>query len=126
MLHVEYQSTVHYGAEVDILRSNSSWHGHGARYDAVLIDAEEGDQPFTVARLRHLLHCHFPNRSAIDIAIVTRFKKPASPLPGRRPWDGCLILEEAAELSFVRLTALIHGALVCPVFHAPEDQKSLL
>ncbi|KAK6997128.1 hypothetical protein R3P38DRAFT_2563781 [Favolaschia claudopus] len=63
------------------------------------------------ARLRSLIRCQLPSGRIVDLAMVQSMKHT-----NWRPktlWDGCLVLEEGKNLSFLLMDFVIRGAFLC-------------
>lgn len=116
-LRIHYQSQDDYRLGLDILRCTQQWHNEQRR-DCVLYDDPNSD--FAFARLRHILRCKLMDSATVDIAVVHRFRRPSPTWAPRIKWDGCMVLEESTEFTFLPMHDVIRGALLCPAFDGPR------
>ncbi|KAK6996123.1 hypothetical protein R3P38DRAFT_3287864 [Favolaschia claudopus] len=109
-VYLEYQSKDDWTTAEDILRCNTNWYNSGPRYDCVLFNS---DQPgIACARLRSLIRCKLPSSRVVDLAVVQNMKR--SKWRPKTSWDGCVVLEEEANLTFLLMDYVIRGALLTP------------
>ncbi|KZV78330.1 hypothetical protein EXIGLDRAFT_634169 [Exidia glandulosa HHB12029] len=120
--YIHYASVEDFRGARDILRCTSSWYGK-PRYDCVLLESDTArPRP---ARLQGLYKCRLmTSADVIDVALVRRFV-PSTWKP-KTKFRGCRVYEESAEHSFVRLSQIIRGAVMCPAFGAPKDTTHYL
>jgi hypothetical protein len=107
---LKYQSVEDWTEATGILRCNLKFHGR-PRFDCAII---HDDAPkLSVARLCNLFRCQLPSGNTLDLALVRRFS--CSKWKPRTIWDGCRVLNEESDTTFIRMDYLLRGALVCPV-----------
>jgi len=116
-LHVNFQSREDYRVGHDILRCTNQWYGRGPRHDCVIIERDD-NEPLAFARLQHLFRCTLEgDRSLVaDIAVVSHFTRPQRHFRPRTAVEGWTVVEEQSSLAFMHLSAVVRGALLCPVF----------
>ncbi|KAK7059317.1 hypothetical protein R3P38DRAFT_2495841, partial [Favolaschia claudopus] len=114
-LYVDFQSTVTWKSQRDVLRCNSSFHNR-PRYDSVIYDAE--DDPLAMGELALVFRCFLPNRHTLDLAMIRPFRS-STWHPKTR--TDCPIRERKSGVMFIALEHVVRGALLCPIFGASRE-----
>jgi hypothetical protein len=96
----------------DILRCNHQFHGQ-ERYDCLL--SESGCSELQFSRLKALLRCKFSSGRLLDVALVHKLTSHAKWKPNTL-WDGCKVLEEDKNSTFLIMDEVVRGALLVPAF----------
>ncbi|KAK6984149.1 hypothetical protein R3P38DRAFT_3232422 [Favolaschia claudopus] len=118
-VYLEYQSKDDWTTAEDILRCHTNWYNSGPRYDCVLFNS---DQPsIACARLRSLIRCELPSSRVVDLAVVQNMKH--SKWRPKTSWDGCVVLEEEGNLTFLLMDYVIRGALLTPAEGPPNSRN---
>ncbi|KAK7016055.1 hypothetical protein R3P38DRAFT_3321527 [Favolaschia claudopus] len=114
-LYVNFQSSVNWKSERDILRCNPSFHNE-PRYDSVIFNAE--DDPLAMGELALIFRCFLPNGVKLDLAMVRPFRR-SSWHPRTR--TDCPIRERKSGVMFIALEHVVRGVLLCPIFGASRE-----
>ncbi|KAK6966928.1 hypothetical protein R3P38DRAFT_2475087, partial [Favolaschia claudopus] len=114
-LYVNFQSSVNWKSERDILRCNPSFHNE-PRYDSVIFNAE--DDPLAMAELALVFRCFLPDGVKLDLAMVRPFRR-SSWHPKTR--TDCPIRERKSGVMFIALEHVVRGVLLCPIFGASRE-----
>ncbi|KZV80209.1 hypothetical protein EXIGLDRAFT_817146, partial [Exidia glandulosa HHB12029] len=110
-LYLYFQSQEDFRQGFDILRCNERFHGQ-PRYDCITYRTADGYLGF--GRLRHIIRCRLSHKRCIDLAVITAFS--ASRWKPNTYWEDCSVYEEDTIFSFVLLSDVFRGALMCPTF----------
>ncbi|EJD44286.1 hypothetical protein AURDEDRAFT_65386, partial [Auricularia subglabra TFB-10046 SS5] len=119
-LHIYYQSQEDLRLGHDILHCSSSFHGQ-ARHDCILYDV---DGVLGFGRLRYLLQCRLSTGQRTDIVAVTLFHD--SRWRPQTMWDDCEVFDEQSKLSFIPLSDVFRGAMMCPAYGSNRPQTYYL
>ncbi|KAK7007202.1 hypothetical protein R3P38DRAFT_3325584 [Favolaschia claudopus] len=114
-LYVNFQSSVNWKSERDILRCNPSFHNE-PRYDSVIFNAE--DDPLAMAELALVFRCFLPDGVKLGLAMVRPFRR-SSWHPKTR--TDCPIRERKSGVMFIALEHVVRGVLLCPIFGASRE-----
>ncbi|KAJ7358239.1 hypothetical protein DFH08DRAFT_802080 [Mycena albidolilacea] len=97
-VQIEFQPTVNWSLQRDILRCNPKFHGR-PRYDCFLYNTES--ELLSFAFLIGLLCCTIPGGPKFDLVFVCHFKN--SKWKPRIFWRGCRVVEECRRPEFLPL-----------------------
>lgn len=119
-LHIYYQSQEDLRLGHDILHCSSSFHGQ-ARNDCILYDV---DGVLGFGLLQYLLQCRLSTGQQTDIAVVTIFHD--SQWQPHTKWEDCEVFDEQSKLSFIPLSEVFRGAMMCPAYGSNRPQTYYL